>query len=157
MELQIIRTRRPPEAYFDQIAALNQEAGYPASSMDIKRRLVVLPDGDRLILALDGEILIGYAHLRVAHDLLHEESAELVSIIVRESYRRRGVGRRLIAAGETWATQSGKARLLHHTEVVRTEAHAFFIALGFDETSTSIDFVRDLNIARRAEAPTQPP
>ena len=157
MELQIIRTRHPPEAYFDQIAELNREAGFPASSEDIKRRLLVLPDGDRLILGLDGERLIGYAHLRVAHDLLNEETAELVSIIVRESYRRQGVGRRLIAAAETWATQSGKARLLLHTEVVRTEAHAFFIALGYEETSTSIDFIRDLNIARRAEAPTQPP
>ncbi len=157
MELQIIRTPRPPEAYLGPIADLNREAGYPTTIGDLRRRIQELPEGDRLIMALDGESLIGYAHLRVIHDLFGEESVELVSIIVRKANRRQGVGRRLVAAAETWASQSGKARLLIRTEILRTEAHAFFVALGYDETSTSIDFIRDLSIARRAEAPTQPP
>jgi GNAT superfamily N-acetyltransferase len=157
MTLQIIRTRHPPEAYIDQLAALNTEAGAPTPSSDLRRRLNVLPREDRLLLAVEGDQLIGYAHLRVAHDLTHEETAEVVSIVVHTSRRREGIGRRLISAAETWARESGKARLLLHTDVVRTDAHAFYVALGYREANTMIEFVRDLERDRRSEAPTQPP
>ncbi len=156
MDLQIIRTRHPPEAYLPQIAHLIEEEGLPATAGDVGRRMERMPHADRLILAVDGEQLIGYAHLRIGIDLVHEETAELMSIIVRASHRRRGIGRRLVAAAETWAVQSGRARLLMRTEVIRTPAHAFFVALGYRETGTNIEFVRDLEAARRAEAPTQP-
>jgi len=156
VDLQIIRTRHPPEAFLPQIATLIEQDGYRASTADIARRLGKLPSADRLILAVDGEQLIGYAHLRIGNDLAHEETAELMSIIVKPSHRRRGIGRRLVAAAETWAAQSSRARLLMRTEVVRTAAHAFFVALGYRETSTTVEFVRDLEAARRAEAPTQP-
>src|SRR4030065_1320173 len=99
---------------------------------------------------------MGYAHLRFGSDLVYDETAELMSIIVRASHRRRGIGRRLVTAAETWAVQSGRARLLMGTEVVRTAAHAFFVALGFRETSTNDQFVRDLEAARRSESPTVP-
>ena len=156
MTLQIIRTRHPPETYLDQFAALNTEAGVPTPTIDLRRRLNALPREDRLLLAVEGDVLVGYAHLRVAHDLVHEETAEVVSIVVRTSRRREGIGRRLISAAETWARESGKARLLLHTDVVRTQAHAFYVALGHREADTMIEFVRDLERERRSEAPTQP-
>lgn len=156
MDLQIIRTRHPPDRYFPQIASLIEQEGLQATSEGVRRRMERLPAVDRLILAVEGEQLVGYAHLRIGIDLVHEETAELMSIIVRSSHRRKGIGRRLVAAAETWAVQSGRARLLMRTEVVRTAAHAFFVALGYRETSTNIEFERDLEAARRAEAPTQP-
>jgi GNAT superfamily N-acetyltransferase len=156
MDLQIIRTRHPPEAFLPQIANLIEQAGLPATPEDVGRRLERLPAADRLILAVEGEHLVGYAHLRIGNDLVYEETAELMSIIVRASHRRRGIGRRLVTAAETWAAQSGRARLLMRTEVVRTAAHAFFVALGFRETSTNLEFVRDLEAARRSESPTVP-
>jgi hypothetical protein len=63
----------------------------------------------------------------------------------------------LVTAAETWARQSGRARLLLRTEVVRTPAHAFYVALGYQKAATTIDFVRDLGHERRADAPTVPP
>ncbi|HET7011343.1 MAG TPA: GNAT family N-acetyltransferase [Anaerolineales bacterium] len=156
LNLQIVRTRHPPEPYFAQIAALQTEAGYPSMPEDIRRRLEVLPREDRLLLAMSGETVLGYAHLRVAHDLLNEETAEVVVLLVGKAHRRRGVGRRLIAAAETWALESGRARLLLRTDVVRTDAHAFYIALGYEEASTSLEFVRDLEKVRRADRPTRP-
>ena len=156
MELQIIRTRHPPQAYLDQFADLNTSAGMPASIEEVQSRLEAISDEDRLILALEGDRLIGYAHLRVARDLVNDETAEVVAIIVRSSHRRRGVGRQLVNAAETWAQQSGRARLLLRTDVVRTEAHAFFVALGYEENATTVDFVRNLARKRKSEEPTRP-
>jgi len=157
LNLQIVRTRHPPEPYIVQLATLQIEAGYPAKPDDIRRRLESLPKEDRLLLATGGETLLGYAHLRVTRDLLNEETAEVVAIVVARAHRRQGVGRRLVAASETWALESGRARLLLRTDVVRTEAHAFFIALGYEESSTTLEFIRDLERFRQADRPTRPP
>ncbi|OGT27264.1 MAG: hypothetical protein A2Z17_00890 [Gammaproteobacteria bacterium RBG_16_66_13] len=156
LNLQIVRTRHPPEPYFPQLAALQTEGGYPAQPEDLRRRLETLPREDRLLLAMSGETVLGYAHLRVTRDLLNEETAEVVALVVGKPWRRGGVGRRLIAAAESWALESGRARLLLRTDVVRTDAHAFYIALGYEEAATTLEFVRDLEKVRQADRPTRP-
>jgi GNAT superfamily N-acetyltransferase len=155
IELQIVRTRHPPELFVGQMAEIMQASGFPSSRDRIKERLEQLPREDRILLAIDGDRLLGYAHLTVAHGLLTDDTAEVVSLIVHPEVRRQGVGRHLIAAAETWALQSGRARLLMRTEVVRSDAHAFYIALGYEESATTLEFVRDLARKRRADAPTQ--
>jgi len=127
------------------LANLISEEGHPTKREDITNRLHLLPTKDRLLLAVDGETLLGYAHLRVSEDLVNEETAEVVAIVVEASHRRCGIGTRLITAAETWATQSGRARLLLKTDVVRTAAHAFFSALGYEKDSTTLEFIRNLD------------
>jgi GNAT superfamily N-acetyltransferase len=146
MELQILRTRHPPEIYLSQLTAL-LDRELPSSDVEqVSQRIEELPKDDRLLLAVLGETLLGFAHLRIAHSLAYNPSAEVVSIIVREENRRQGIGRRLVAAAETWARQSGRAYLLLHTDVTRTPAHAFYTALGYQKSSTSVEFVRDLDL-----------
>ncbi|MFN2148857.1 MAG: GNAT family N-acetyltransferase [Anaerolineales bacterium] len=146
MELQILRTRHPPEIYLSQLTAL-LDRELPYSDVEqVSQRIEELPKDDRLLLAVLGETLLGFAHLRIAHSLAYNPSAEVVSIIVREQNRRQGIGRRLVAAAETWARQSGRAYLLLHTDVTRTPAHAFYTALGYQKSSTSVEFVRDLDL-----------
>ena len=157
MTVQIIRTPHPPEALLAQIAELLQGEGFSGEATSIARRLERLPREDRILMALEADLLLGFAHLRIARDLAEDETAEVVSIVVRPDHRRRGIGRMLVTAAETWARQSGRARLLLRTEVVRTPAHAFYVALGYQKAATTIDFVRDLGHERRADAPTVPP
>ncbi|MEA1979148.1 MAG: GNAT family N-acetyltransferase [Chloroflexota bacterium] len=145
MELQLLRTRHPPEIFLQQLIELLQSEGFKISLEDIHSRIDKLPGEDRLLLAVEGERLYGYAHLAISHDLMDSETAVVVSVIVRENKRRQGVGRRLIAAAETWASQSGRSRLLLRTDVVRTGAHAFFVALGYDGSSTQLEFIRHLS------------
>jgi GNAT superfamily N-acetyltransferase len=154
MHLQVIRTLHPPKIYIPQLAALVTQDGTPLSAAEMRHRLSTLPQEDRLLLAIEGDLLIGYAHLRTARSLVYQETAEVASIIVRPSHRRRGVGRLLISAAETWARQSGRPRLLLRTEVIRTGAHAFYTALGYEADSTILDFVRELDATSAAEAPT---
>jgi GNAT superfamily N-acetyltransferase len=156
MTLQIFRTRHPPEAHMAQLPELLSEIGVQATLADIHKRIEALPRHDRILLALDGEHLIAFAHLRISHDLLTDETAEVASIVVRTSHRRQGVGRRLIAAAEAWARETGRARLLLRTDVVRSDAHAFYVAQGYEQGTTMLEFVRDLERARQAEAPTEP-
>lgn len=157
MNLQIVRTLHPPEVYLPALGRLNEQLGYPGAADEIKRRLELLPREDRLLLAIDGDSLVGYAHLRVAHDLITEQSAEVVAIVVDPTFRRRGVGRRLITAAEAWATESGRSRLVLRTNVVSTPAHAFYVAMGYEQAETSLVFIRSLQLQRTSEEPTKPP
>ena len=157
MNLQIVRTRHPPEPHLIMLHAMLLEDGLRLELEDLRNRLASLPKEDRLLIGLDGEHLAGFAHLRVSRDLTAEDTAEVVTIVVARAYRRKGVGRHLIAAAETWALESGRARLLLHTDVIRTEANAFFTALGYEMSSTTLEFIRDLERVRQADRPTQPP
>lgn len=156
MELQIVRTRHPPTAYLGPLSELLHEEVPGLSVGDLQRRLERLPESDRLFLALDSELLIGYAQFRLSHDLLEEDTVELRSIIVAPERRRQGIGTRLMTAAETWALQSGRARLRLRAEVTRSDALAFFAALGYEQSATEQAYTRDLDLARRSEAPTQP-
>jgi GNAT superfamily N-acetyltransferase len=144
MELQILRTRHPPIIYLPQLTALMFAEGVNSEEAQVLERLENLPKEDRLLLAVQGELLLGYAHLRISRTLSRNPAAEVVAIIVRNDRRRQGIGRRLIAAAETWARQAGREHLLLHTEVIRTEAHAFYAALGYEKSATTIEFQRDL-------------
>lgn len=145
MQLQLLRTRHPPEIFLQQLIELLQSESVKINLEELHSRIDNLQGEDRLLLAVEGELLYGYAHLHIAHDLIDSETAVVASVIVRESRRRQGVGSRLIAASETWARQSGRSRLLLRTDVVRTGAHAFFVALGYDESSTHLEFIRLLS------------
>jgi GNAT superfamily N-acetyltransferase len=133
------------------------EAGLRLELEEFRNRLASLPKEDRLLIGLDAEHVTGFAHLRVSRDLTAGDTAEVVAILVARAYRRKGVGRHLIAAAETWALESGRARLLLHTDVIRTEANAFFTALGYEKSATTLEFIRDLERVRQADRPTQPP
>lgn len=156
MDLQIVRTRHPPETYLDQLAALLHHTDQELTALDLKRRLDRMPESDRLFLALDSERLVGYAQFRVSHDLLEEDTVDLLSIIVDPEMRRLGIGTRLMTAAETWALQSERARLRLRSEVVRSDVLAFFAALGYQQSATTQEYARDLDLTRRSEAPTQP-
>jgi GNAT superfamily N-acetyltransferase len=145
MELQLLRTRHPPELFLQQLIGLLESAKVETSLEELKYRIDNLPNEDRLLLAVEGECLYGYAHIGIAHDLIDADTAVVVSVIVREDRRRQGIGSRLIAAAETWARQSGRSRLLLRTNVVRTGAHAFFVALGYEGSSTQLEFIRHLS------------
>lgn len=145
MEFQLLRTRHPPYIFLQQLVGLLNSEKFDVSLEEIQNRIDKLPDKDRLFLAVEGEYLYGYAHLRIAHDLIDTDTAVVVSVIVREDRRREGIGSRLIAAAETWARQSGRSRLLLRTDVVRTGAHAFFVALGYEGSSTQLEFIRHLS------------
>ncbi|NIS81464.1 MAG: GNAT family N-acetyltransferase [Anaerolineales bacterium] len=142
MNLQIIRIRHPPVVYLEQVAVLHTEEGFSATSSDIRRRVAALPGADRLLLAVDGESLIGYAHLRFSCDLFNEKTAEIVSLLVRHPHRRKNIGRRLITTAETWARESGCSRLLLRADPDQSDAREFFTALGFSQGANLLEFER---------------
>jgi GNAT superfamily N-acetyltransferase len=143
-ELQILRTLHPPDLFIEQMSLLNEEIGRKISTEFLRVKINELPRGDRLLLAVEGDYLIGYAHLSVRQELAGPDPVEILDLIVRTANRRHGIGRQLLNAAETWARQGNHSSLLVRIPVPDSSAHAFLTSLHFDQSGTILEFVRAL-------------
>jgi aminoglycoside 6'-N-acetyltransferase I len=100
-----------------------------------------------VLLAFDGLRPVGFAELsirNVVDGCLTDRVAYLEGWYVAPDVRRRGVGRALVAAAETWARAQGCTEFGSDTEIdnlVSAKAHE---ALGFTETGRVRTFRKPL-------------
>ncbi|TFH36852.1 MAG: GNAT family N-acetyltransferase [Anaerolineales bacterium] len=144
-ELQILRTRHPPVTYLHQLCDLLATENISITPDELNQRLDDLPSKERLLLAVEGDTLIGYAHLRVVHDISHGAMAEVAAILIQPHRRRQRFGQRLIAAAESWARQAQSTELLLRCDVAHSAGHAFYTALGYQQNVTQLEFIRNLH------------
>jgi GNAT superfamily N-acetyltransferase len=143
-ELQILRTLHPPELFIAQMALLNEEIDRPISPQFLLEKINALPRNDRLLLAVEGDYLLGYAHLSVHSELTGGDPVEIVDLVVRAQNRRQGIGRQLLNAAETWARASNHSSLMVHIDVQNSDVQAFLAALHFDHYGSQFTFTRPL-------------
>jgi GNAT superfamily N-acetyltransferase len=79
-------------------------------------------------------LLKGWAHIHAVPLLASEGYAEIGGLAVADDFRRQGVGKALIEQCKEWTRAQGFTRLRLYSGMHRTEAHAFYQALGFDGT-----------------------
>ena len=118
------------------VARLLEQLGYPAAPHDVAARLERLEIvGDRVVVAdLDGEV-VGLAHLQVTPTIEYDRpAAKIGALVVDESHRGEGVGRRLVDALEAEARARGCCLLFLTTSVRRADAHEFYRRVGLEET-----------------------
>jgi ribosomal protein S18 acetylase RimI-like enzyme len=107
-----------------------------AEPVELLRQLVNTPDV-RVMLAWIGEQLAGMAILRATHDgpLADADDGagrclQIDHAIVLEEFRRRGVGRALVAAAATYAEEIGAEHVSVDVAPLSREANRFFAQLG---------------------------
>lgn len=148
----IIRDAVPSDAA--EVARLTAELGYATSPEEIADRLGRTTDRRKqlvLVAVLEGKIA-GWAQAQLSEVLESGLRVEIVGLIVAESCRRRGVGRRLVEVVERWATDAGAPSLVVRSNAKRIESHVFYPALGFNATKTQMVYRKLLK-----EAPSQAP
>jgi GNAT superfamily N-acetyltransferase len=130
-EIPDIREARADDA--PGVARLLGELGYPATPEQVQQRLAAhLLPGTRIFLAESDGRLVGLASFH-CFPLIHEDSwlGRITSLVVAESQRGRGVGRRLVAATEEFAWASGCLRVEVTSGDHRPDAHRFYEHLGY--------------------------
>src|SRR5262249_27185184 len=103
----------------------------------VERRLgeLAASPADVVLVGVLGGRVVGLAVLHVSLALERDGPVgKLSAIVVDEAGRSRGIGRRLVEAIEAEARRRGCVLLFLTTSERRGEAHAFYRALGFDET-----------------------
>lgn len=128
-----------------RIAALMTALGYPTESAAMRVRLgkILADEAYATFVAEDREQVIAVLGICLQHHYArHGSSGRIVALSVHEGQRGRGLGRALVRQAERWVAGHGGRRVIVNTHVRRADAHAFYRALGYEETG--LRFVREL-------------
>jgi len=129
---QTIRKAIPSDAA--QIASLLGELGYPATETFVCDRLAYLaPRTEDSVFVADfhGEIA-GFLSFHIL-PLFHVEGGlgRITALAVSSRFQRRGIGKELVSAAESFAWSNGCIRIEVTSGDHRPDAHAFYEAVGY--------------------------
>ena len=120
------------------VAQLSGQLGYPVAVDTIATRLARLLDrtGDVVLVAEANGEVVGWVHGSEQALLESATRCELLGLVVDARHRTRGIGRRLVAAVESWAEGRGLQLVSVRSNVSRTESHPFYERLGYSRVKT---------------------
>ena len=128
------------------VAQLTTQLGYPATEDDIRRRYDRLGDrSDASLFVAEHEAnAVGWVHVQELYALEGDGRAEIFGLVVADTARGNGVGRRLIEAAEEWAIRRGLTVMGLRSNQLRTEARGFYEHLGYKVIKTQNAFRKNL-------------
>jgi GNAT superfamily N-acetyltransferase len=136
------------ESDADAVHRLALQLGYPtqpAATLARVRAVLASNIADAFVAEdADGRVL-GWAHVFAAPFLESGPNAELGGLVVEEAARGRGIGAALVARAESWARERGIRKLCLRSNVVRTEAHAFYQKIGFTIQKSQFKFQKEIS------------
>jgi ribosomal protein S18 acetylase RimI-like enzyme len=103
-------------------------------------------DGTVLV-AIDKTGLAGVLTISVQRHFTGETDGYIGELAIASRAVRRGIGRALITAAETWAQDRGLRNLTLHTGIANIPARHFYSALGFQE--------EEIRLTRSLPGPSQ--
>jgi predicted N-acetyltransferase YhbS len=130
------RTALPSDAA--AITELTVQLGYPGDIAATRHRLErLLARDDQLVLvASAGGKISGWLQAH-AYDVLESGFiVEIVGLVVATDCRRSGAGRALVQQAQLWASTRHAQTLVVRSNILRTESHRFYPALGFTVSKT---------------------
>jgi GNAT superfamily N-acetyltransferase len=129
------------------VADLTSQLGYPATASDITRRYDRIRDRSdaRLFVAMHADKgIVGWIHVQITYLLESDPRAEIWGLVVTESARGTGVGRRLVEAAEEWVRTLGITVIALRSNQLRVGAKAFYEHLGYEIVKTQNAFRKTL-------------
>jgi GNAT superfamily N-acetyltransferase len=146
-EASSLGVRAMTSADVPQSLALLSQLGYEMSRDEAARRVravLAAPDHSLLAVERDGRV-VGLLHVFARPAIENPREAVVQALVVDESCRRRGVGRRLMMAAEQWGEERDCMSVVLSSNIARAPAHAFYAALGYRPTATAQLFRKPLS------------
>lgn len=91
----------------------------------------ILQRDDHIVFVAETTEVGGWIHAAEQEILELGKFCEVWGLVVSNTQRRRGVGRRLIEAVEQWARSRGLGQVTLRSNIVRPESHPFYEQIGF--------------------------
>ena len=149
-----ISIRRAIEDDAKAIASLAGELGYTvdAQVMRIRVGAILASATDLLVVATDTSgSVVGWLQAHAAHVVESGFRVEITGLIISALFRRRGLGRALVAKAEDWARQISAEAVVVRSNVARAESHSFYPALGYTSTKTQMVYRKTLAVAKKLD------
>lgn len=121
----------------DELVNLMLELGYKVKKKELSCRIKLIKSrGDKLIVAEKNGAITGVVQALIDIRLAEGKVGEIVSLVVRDGFRGKGIGKALINQAKELLTISGCASIRIRANAIRKEAHEFYKDLGFVEKKT---------------------
>ena len=146
-----VRVRPMSARDVDEVAALSEQLGYPATAPQVEERFRSLgqePDSSVFVAeGADGRVA-GWLHVLARGFLESDRYAEIGGLVVDAAARRSGVGRALVSAAEEWAREHGCATVRVRSNMKRVEARPFYERMGYRIVKTQYVFEKTVRTGR---------
>jgi GNAT superfamily N-acetyltransferase len=125
---------------------LLDQLGYDLTPAEMRRRYSVIAStaGHAILLAECEARPVGLAHLYVRPALDKPPEVIIQAIVIDAAHRGKGIGKILMSAAESWASERGYNSAVLYSNVSRSGAHSFYQTLGYQLIATSHLFRRKL-------------
>ncbi len=118
------------------------ELGYGVASSELRNNIrEIYNKGGEIFIADQGGEAVGSICVLMDARLAEGVYAEIVSLIVSEKARGRGIGKGLVKEAESWARRRVDKIRVRANEI-RTSAHAFYEGQGYEELKTQKIFIK---------------
>jgi GNAT superfamily N-acetyltransferase len=130
----------------EEAAELCSQLGYPSSPDDLRKRIDEASrssDNITFCALLNGRI-VGWIDASIERHLQSPASAIIGGLVVRDSSRGFGVGKRLCLEVERWARGKSIPLVRVRSQIAREGAHRFYLREGYRNVKTSFVFEKPL-------------
>lgn len=131
--MEIIQLNTVTKSQLLEIHRLSHQLGYandPQLLFTRLRQILSLKDHAVFVAQLDGKI-VGWLHCLVCLRVESPLFVEVAGLVVDEHVRGQQIGKKLIEASKNWSRHQDIAIMRIRCNVIRTESHQFYQALGF--------------------------
>jgi GNAT superfamily N-acetyltransferase len=144
---RMISIRPMAEKDLPIVQELLSQLGYPLDGEEVRRRYAaVAGSGDNaLVVAEQTGHVIALCHMYARPALDKPPEAIVQALVVDRASRAHGVGKVMMTAAEAWARDRGFMSVALASSVARTDAHAFYEAIGYQRAATSHLFRKALS------------
>lgn len=130
-----------------EICDLAGHLGYPdpIEKTEIRLKNILNTPGHEIFVAqIEGSKVAGFIHFHLHTSLVNDPVVEVSSLVVIEEFQHKGIGKALLDAAEDWARAAGCETIRLHSNIIRNEAHKFYLAQGYSIYKTQHAFVKNL-------------
>lgn len=124
------------EAEALEILSLSEQLGYENNfEMLLGRLKEIIPLKDHAIFVAKAEgKIVGWLHCLICLRVESPLFVEITGLVVDENVRGQQIGKKLIETSKAWSQNQGISIIRIRCNVLRTESHKFYEALGFSSS-----------------------
>ncbi|CAH0121106.1 Aminoglycoside N(6')-acetyltransferase type 1 [Paenibacillus sp. CECT 9249] len=134
----------------DELTTLALKLWPDHSRDDIRSEFEELLESEKDIfyLAFVEGVYVGFIHMSLRHDYVEGSHSSPVGyvegIYVDDKYRRKGISKKLVEAGEQWSKSLGCSQMASDTQLDNDGSQQFHKKIGFREAGRIVAFIKDL-------------